>query len=236
MVLCKLKLLVTFLLLFLAYTVKAQDTNYVSSHLIGQTRVSVSAVCYNPCRDRVVFINLHENENTSVKAAEDYLYENGGRLVRLKTSGVRNVSFQANNKIFAFDPNRIYTVAGRQATLTALSGTIDSIAEKAVSDFSEIILNSYINNSPLVIALHNNTDQNLSVLSYQNDQAKIENAGLTHVNPAMDPDDFILTSDTTIFNYLKEKNINAVWENVNVIKDDGSLSVYAALNNIPYII
>jgi hypothetical protein len=44
-----------------------------------------------------------------------------------------------------------------------------------------------------------------------------------------------LTSDTTIFNYLKEKNINAVWENVNVIKDDGSLSVYAALNNIPYI-
>jgi len=231
----KVKLLITFFITAFSTVLKAQDTNYISNYFIGDTKVSISAVCYNPCRDRVVFINLHENENTSVKAAEEYLFENGGRLVRLQTAGLRNVTFQLSNQAYSFDPNRIYSPAGRQATLTALSGTTDSIAEEAVEIFSNKILDLYVNNSPLVIALHNNTDENLSVLSYKNDQASIENSGFTYVSTVMDPDDFILTTDTTIFNLLKAKNINAIWENVNVIKDDGSLSVYAALNNIPYI-
>jgi hypothetical protein len=224
-----------FLIFIYSLTANAQDTNYVSNYFIGETKVSISAVCYNPCRDRVVFINLHENENTSVKAAEEYLFENGGRLVRLQTTGVRNVAFKLNKKTYSFDPNRIYSKAGRQATLAALSGTSDSTAEKSLEEFSNKFLSLYIDNSPLVIALHNNTNDNLSVLSYKNDQAALTNAGLTYVSTVMDPDDFILTTDTTIFNLLKEKNINVVWEDVNVIKDDGSLSVYAALNKIPYI-
>ena len=231
----KFKLLILSFIIISLYPAKAQDTNYVSNFFIGNTKVAISAVCYNPCRDRVVFINLHENENTSVKAAEEYLLENGGRLVKLQTSGNRNISFQVNNKTYSFDPNRIYSSPGREATLSVLPGSVDSIALKAVEYFSEKILNSYINNSPLVIALHNNTNDNLSVLSYRNDQANIANAGMTYVSSTMDPDDFVLTTDTTIFNLLKEKDINAVWENVNAIKDDGSLSVYAALNNIPYI-
>jgi hypothetical protein len=51
----------------------------------------------------------------------------------------------------------------------------------------------------------------------------------------MDPDDFIITTDSTIFNRLQTKNINVVWENVDLVKDDGSLSIYAGKNKIPYI-
>jgi len=51
----------------------------------------------------------------------------------------------------------------------------------------------------------------------------------------MDVDDFILTTDRSLFNRIKEKNINVVCEDINAIRDDGSLSVYAARNKIPYV-
>ena len=51
----------------------------------------------------------------------------------------------------------------------------------------------------------------------------------------MDEDDFILTTDSTIFNRIAAKNINVIYEFAQNISDDGSLSVYAGKRKIPYI-
>lgn len=51
----------------------------------------------------------------------------------------------------------------------------------------------------------------------------------------MDVDDFILTTDISLFNRIREKKINVVREDINTVKDDGSLSVFAARHKIPYL-
>jgi hypothetical protein len=96
-----------------------------------------------------------------------------------------------------------------------------------------MLIADYIDSSNLIISLHNNMDSSLSILSYNNEQ--MINLGLSKVfiNPLMDADDFILTTNTSLFYRIKEKNINVAWENVDAIEDDGSLSVYAASRNIP---
>ncbi len=56
-----------------------QDVSRVTIYTIGETKVSVIEQCCYPCHRGVLFVNLHDNETTSVKAAEQYLNETGGR-------------------------------------------------------------------------------------------------------------------------------------------------------------
>ena len=65
------------------------------------------------------FLNLHENENTSVVAARSYLSRNGGCLVKFDNGYSRTVSFQLsdNGEVYTVDPNRIFTKEGIIDTL-----------------------------------------------------------------------------------------------------------------------
>lgn len=205
------------------------------TYTIGETKVSVAERRCYPCDPRVLFVNVHDNETTSVKAAEKYLEEIGGRIINIENNGQRLVDFKHNGVSFTFDPNRIYSSAGIVSTISILSLRYDPDAAKEVSDFAASFIADNINSSSLIISLHNNVDSSLSVLSYKNMQAGNDRSGQVFINPAMDADDFILTTDTSLFARIKEKNINVVYENVEAIEDDGSLSVYAARHNIPYI-
>lgn len=214
---------------------KKHDVSNVTIYLIGETKVSVvEKRCY-PCDSHVLFVNLHDNEITSVKAAEQYLNEIGGRIINIENNGERLINFRYKGEDFTFDPNRIYSSAGIDSTITILSLHYNSDAAKEVADFAKHFIADFINGSHIIISLHNNMDSSLSVISYKNMQAGNDSLGRTFINPAMDADDFMLTTDTSLFARIKEKNINAVYENVEAIKDDGSLSVYAARHNIPYI-
>ncbi|MDB5245806.1 MAG: hypothetical protein JWQ40_200 [Segetibacter sp.] len=213
----------------------AQDKCFVTGFPAGETTIHIEQKCYNPCNSKITFLNLHDNEKTSVRAAEEYLLQNGGTIIRIYNRGQRNVSFKLKNKVYTFDPNRIYSEDGRRSTIKFLSNRINEDAENEVAYLANEILNNYVDSSKIIIALHNNTDSNLSVLSYQREQETKINWGKVFINPFMDPDEFILTTDSVIFNGIKEKNINAVWENVDSIRDDGSLSIYAARNKIPYL-
>ena len=51
------------------------------------------------------FINLHDDENTSVLAAVSVIDSLGGQLIQLKHSGKRNVEFRLNGRNYEFDPN-----------------------------------------------------------------------------------------------------------------------------------
>jgi hypothetical protein len=207
----------------------------VKEYSVGETKVSVIEHCLSPCHPGVLFINLHSNENTSLNVAKQYLNEVGGRLINIENNGERLINFRHQGDQYTFDPNRIYSPAGIDTTITILSYQYNPNAAMEVSGFAKSIIADFIDRSNLIISLHNNRDSTLSVLTYKNDPDRDKRFGRAFINPAMDIDDFILTTDSNLFNRIKEKNINVVWEDVNAIKDDGSLSVYAARHNIPYI-
>lgn len=212
-----------------------QDVSHARIYSIGDTKISVIDQCCYPCHSKVLFVNLHDNETTSVKAAEQYLNKVGGRLINIENNGERLINFNHKGQYYTFDPNRIFSPAGIDSTITILSLRYDSNAAHEVLKFAQFLIADYIASSHLIISLHNNRDSSLSVLTYKNDAAINKNLGKAFINPEMDIDDFILTTDTTLFNRIKEKNINVVWEDIDAINDDGSLSVYASRHNISYI-
>lgn len=65
------------------------------------------------------FLNLHENENTSVVAARSFLLTHGGSLVKFNNGFSRLISFQLSSggATYSVDPNRIFTEEGIVATL-----------------------------------------------------------------------------------------------------------------------
>ncbi len=68
-------------------------------------------------RDDFVMLNLHDDERTSVNAAQKILQRNGGTLIRILNDSARLISFSIGNREFSFDPNRIFTLAGARESL-----------------------------------------------------------------------------------------------------------------------
>jgi hypothetical protein len=224
--------LILLLLLFTSFSACSQDSSS-TKYALGFDSISIATKCYLRCDSNVVFIQLHEDEKTGVEAAEEYLLENGGFLAQVKHSGTRRLDFEVKNLVYNVDPNRIFSTTGIKANLTKLRMYKPEVA-RAVNRFAKDILKNYVDGKKLIVALHNNTEEKFSILSYKKGMAEALNASKVFINEAMDPDDFILTTDTSIYRRIKEKNINVVLQSANA-KDDGSLSVYAQRKNIPYI-
>jgi hypothetical protein len=193
--------------------------------LLGKTEINIQRTKYGEDGERSLFLNLHENESTSVTAAVEYLENKDAHFVSIKHDGNRNISFVLKDVTWQFDPNRMFTRQGRIANLKLLNKKYSDKAEEAIEEFSDKIIKR-VKHAKIVIALHNNTNgRPLSVNSYRK----------KYVNPKMDTDDFVLTTDESIFNTLKAKKINTVWETTATSKDDGSLAYYCSGKHIPYI-
>lgn len=221
------------ILIFSGQYLYSQDSVRIIPSIIGADTLTFHRVIYYPHSTSVSFINLHDDENTSVEAGLDFLSKYGGSLLQLQHSGKRRFRFTVNKDTFSFDPNRIFSYPGIIATLEKGNG----YNEEAVSEVKKIadsILLNYVDKKKLVIALHNNTERGLSILSYKKGGFEFKNAARLYINRFMNPHDFMLTTDSYIFHYLKRKKINAVLQRHNP-SDDGSLSVYAARKRIPYI-
>lgn len=67
----------------------------------------------------LAFLNLHENENTSVIAVRSFLLQHGGSLVKFNNGNSRLISFRltSGGQTYSVDPNRIFTEEGIVATL-----------------------------------------------------------------------------------------------------------------------
>lgn len=219
----------------ITFCVYCQPSSFTIQYLLGETKISIIELCYKSCNKNQLFLNVHDNEQTGRNAADSFLNNYGGMLVHIVNDSNRNVTFVMHGKQYTFDPNRIYSRKGRLASLMLLSEQKDSAAEPEVAYFAATILNNYVKKRQFVIALHNNSDSNFSIHTYVHSQDSMPGSGKVFVNPKMDEDDFILTSEFAVFKKIKAKNINVVWENANAIKDDGSLSIYASRHRIPYI-
>src|SRR5438105_1472115 len=70
---------------------------------LGETRLE--ALVHEKPGSGVVLVNVHDDENTSVEAALSVLEAQGGRLVELKHTGARLITFELEKKTYVVDPN-----------------------------------------------------------------------------------------------------------------------------------
>lgn len=209
-----------FVLFFLVVPATAGTTNYK----VGDTTVKIVVSGTGGW----VMVALHENESTSVRAAKAVI-GSSARLVELKHSGSRNVSFTLKGKRYAVDPNRIFTDAGIRKSLKPYSAE----GHAAIKGLATELLKHIRGRG--VVALHNNTDGgNLTIKSYQRGGNYARDASQVHVSPTHDADDFFFVTNRWVFELLKSSDYNVALQSGNVT-DDGSLSVYCARKGIVYI-
>lgn len=201
------------------------------THYLGTTPIKLIKRTYHK-PSPLFFIQLHDDEITAKKAAIALLEQYGGQLLSIENNGVRNISFQLNNQFFTIDPNRMFSDSGLAATLKLLSKP-DTVALQAARGFAQFFL-SYLPDSAIIVAVHNNTNEKYSVLSYDTLPLKNEAAAVT-INSNHDKDDFILTTDSTIYNFYKTEMTNAILQREELYTDDGSLSIFLGKKKRPYI-
>lgn len=201
-------------------------------HLLGSTPITIKTRTYGT-PSSVTFIQLHHNEETAEKAVLQVLEEKGGTLVSIENGSRRTISFRVNGKSYLFDPNRMFTKRGIRESLGRL-GSYTPAAAAEVAAFARAIL-ALLPQETVTVAVHNNTDQHYSILSYRSDPQLKQSAKAVYHNPQQDVDDFFITTQQDISLALKESGYNVVLQNNAGVFDDGSLSVLMGRQKRRYV-
>jgi hypothetical protein len=181
------------------------------------------------------YLNVHDDENTSVRAGKKILAQTGGRLIELAHSGKRFVEFKLDGQTYRFDPNRIFSPVGVRATLERTKNH-SAAAQQAIEDFTTRLLETFaLDREPVIIALHNTDGSGLSINSYLATGDKPTTASATHVSTNRFAGDFFYVTDRRFFDYLMERDFNVTLQDDANVPDDGSASVYFARKGIPYV-
>jgi D-alanyl-D-alanine dipeptidase len=230
--------------LVLVATVAVADDEGIAarSFLVGDARVDVIAREFAAPRSdepdrrpKVAFVSVHDDEDTAVAAAGDVLRELGGRLLELRHTGGREIDFRLGGVGHRVDPNRIFTPAGRRATLEALS-TWSQPADDVVAAFADELLSTLgIDDVDVVVALHNNTPDRYTAANYLPGGTLAADAAEVRLQPGGDPDDFFFVTDRGMFTALADRGHAVILQNEATVADDGSLSVWCGLMGIPYV-
>jgi hypothetical protein len=200
---------------------------------LGETQMLIKQMQYGDVND-VVYINLHDDEQSSVEAAQSLLKREGGLLVKFENNRKRNIRFRLKGKYYTFDPNRMFSREGAAQSLREL-GRVSNDAVNEVVKLGQRIIQFIPENPSLVVALHNNTEGRFGINSYRPGSPIAVNAKLYYENPDDDPDDIFLTTDSILYHRLSNEKFNSIWQdNINA-RRDGSLSVYCGERNIRYV-
>jgi len=202
-------------------------------HKLGNDQIRIKLFQYGKKKD-IVFINLHDDETTSLSGTEQLLRTRGGLLIKLENNNKRNISFRLDGGFYTFDPNRIFSRNGIQLSLSGFKNTSNN-AIKEIEKFASRILALLPKELSCIIALHNNTDGNLSVNSFLPGNEYEKDAQKVYTDDSQDPDDFFLTTDSLLFQQLSGEKYNMVWQDNLRVQQDGSLSVYFGEKKICYL-
>lgn len=180
------------------------------------------------------YLNLHENEQTSVEAATALLQHRPGTLIELRAGGGRLITFRAGWRPHAFDPNRIFTDAGLRATLRR-HGSDTPLARVAVQGLRDALL-ALLADPPdaPVVALHNNGAGRYSVQAYEPGGAHARDAQAVAVNPLLSPQDFFVVTRRSLFDGLRARGFNVVLQSEHPT-DDGSLALWFQQRGRSYV-
>jgi hypothetical protein len=177
-------------------------------------------------------IALHNNENTCVRAFDALPNSSPFVLYSISQLGNRLLEFKEKNKIYYFDPNRIFSRTGILKTLTKYNTSYPKSIINKIVEFSDKILEvtTIKNSSKYIIAIHNNTNGKFSAKSFN----YYSHASKIYISKSKDPDDFFLVTQLSDFTFFKSQDQNVVFQSKSAA-DDGSLSIYCQQNRIPYI-
>jgi len=185
-------------------------------------------------RSDIVFINLHDDEYTSVDAARKILETEGGVLIEVENDLKRNIRFRLGGNYYQVDPNRIFSRDGIKKSLTEL-GRCSARAIDEAEKFGKRIIQLLPENAQCIIALHNNTPDLFSALNYTAGNKRSKESKKVYINPKEDADDFFLTTDANLYEELANKGYNTILQDNKNCTEDGSLSVYFGKKNIRYV-
>lgn len=214
----------------------------VRSFAVGDARVDVVTQEFQaatPASDAaapgLAFVSVHDDEDTAVDAAARVLRERGGRLVEVRHGGRREIGFVLGGTEHRIDPNRIFTPAGRRATLESLS-VWSQPADDVVAAFADELLTTLgVDDVDLVVALHNNTPDRYTAASYAPGGPLAADAARLQLRPGGDPDDFFFVTHEGLCTGLADRGHSVVLQNQATVADDGSLSVWCGRMGIPYV-
>lgn len=200
---------------------------------VGSTTVDV--VVHTASSPGLTYINLHDDENTAVQAAMQVLEQHGGTLIELQHGGERNVRFDLDDSTYAFDPNRIFTRAGVDSTLSR-HGRLSPAASDAVAGFADSLLSIIgLDDRSTVVTVHNNTEDGYSARQYMEGGRYAVDARFVHIAAGIDADDFFFVTSDELYQSLRAQEFNVVMQDNALVTDDGSLSVLCGRRGIPYV-
>jgi len=234
-----LKTALSLILISLSLLVKAQHPPIfpamtTDSSFIKIANLNVNLVKYSYKPNGIKFLVVHDNEDTGVKAGFEYIRWSGGELIDSQYGGVRDYTFNYMSDPYRIDPNAIYTQTGVNTRLKKDAYSSNEVeililnAGKQILDFYDPKSTGYI------LTLHNNADGGFGISSYLPGYELSSTADSVHINFQMDGDDLLYVTEPRLFTSLKKANVNVILQS-KFAENDGSLSVYAMQNNIPYI-
>jgi hypothetical protein len=195
----------------------------------------VTQTCTGIPWKNIVWVHLHDNEETSRQTALQALNQiQQGCLLDLRHGGSREIKVQNYQVNYQFDPNRIFTSLGREATLKCHQGSC-ALALEQLGQAAANFLNQYLIHAQLIVAVHNNHPDGLSVRNYMAGGTMAPAMSQIAISSDSNPHDFFYVTTQQAFNFLASHNFNVVLQNNQQVHDDGSLSVWAAQQHIDYI-
>ncbi len=144
-------------IIFIALNISFTQSIQKETHTFSLGKEKVWVHIYDKPGVKVTFINLHDNESTSAEAGLAFINKYGGHLIELQHGRGREVVVRLNGELNRFDPNRMFTDAGLQASLKYFRNNTAEIFNIAVAFRDTIIDLLAPGDNPVIIALHNNS-------------------------------------------------------------------------------
>jgi hypothetical protein len=191
---------------------------------LGNQVVNIVHEDYGPGK---VFVHLHANETTALKAARKVAHQLGGQVITLEHAKTRDIAFDYHGRHYEFDPNRIYTHRGIILTLQQHHCYHPEVVP-IIEQFGKKILASIP--SSQVVAVHNN--QEYSLLDYLPHHSLEKDASHLCYNPKVYFRNFFLVTHPLDFKHYCSLGYNVVLQASNAA-NDGSLSI--AFKNKSYV-
>jgi len=196
-------------------------------------RTEIPAVQWGPSSADIAFINLHQDEQTSIAAARQLL-DGRATLMHFATDPERCLRFISAGRTLKFDPNRMFSALGAQRSLEHHNGDAPERAVAEISQLGEAVLRQLLAGKPRrVVAVHN-TDEEYSIRSFIEGSPEAGSAAAVHIVPSEARHDFFLVTREKCFQFLAQAGFNVVLQ-ASGLEDDGSLSLYCARAGIDYI-
>jgi hypothetical protein len=185
-------------------------------------------------------VHVHASERSTLKAALKLQAQRDLVVYSLSNGTRRYVRFQLKKggREWKFDPNRMFSEAGVKKTLQKRSRRKPSSnAIAAVCGFADWFraeADLKKTASRPTIALHTNYDGGYGVDEYLPGGEHARAAAQVNRVSAEDADEFFFTTEVCAHAAFAHRARNSVLQRPN-LRDDGSLSVWAAGHGLPYI-